>query len=92
MSRPTTVSPQPEATPPSRKYGIVSWVPTCRGRRRDRPEADELLTEAAGRVGGNTGAGPNDAYITATPGVLENAVLTTTMEEFKTLDVPVEIY
>ena len=54
--------------------------------------AGELLAKADDRVGGDAGVGPNDAYIAAMAEVLDDAVLTANVEDFKVLDVPVETY
>lgn len=54
--------------------------------------AGELLAQADDRVAGNAGVGSNDAYIAAMAEVLDDAVLTANVEDFKALAVPVETY
>jgi predicted nucleic acid-binding protein len=54
--------------------------------------AGELLAAADDHSGGEAGVGPNDAYIAAMADILDDAVLTTNVEDFEALDVPVETY
>lgn len=55
-------------------------------------KAGELLAAADDRVGGNAGVGPNDGYIAAMAEVLDDAVLTSNVEDFQALGVAVETY
>ena len=54
--------------------------------------AGELLAAADDRVGGDAGLGPNDAYIAAMAAILDDAVLTSDVDDFDALGVPVESY
>lgn len=54
--------------------------------------AGELLAAADDAVGGNAGVGANDAYIAAMADVLDDAVLTDNVDDFRSLGVPVESY
>ena len=54
--------------------------------------AGELLAGADDRAGANAGVGANDGYIAAMADVLDDAVLTDNVDDFKMLDVPVETY
>ena len=55
-------------------------------------KAGELLAMADDHVGGEAGVGPNDAYIAAMAAILDDAVLTDNVDDFKTLGVAVETY
>lgn len=54
--------------------------------------AGKLLAAADDSMGGDAGVGPNDAYIAAMADVLDDAVLTHNVDDFKVLGVPVETY
>lgn len=54
--------------------------------------AGELLAAADDTAGGNAGVGSNDAYIAAMASVIDDAVLTDNIDDFKTLGVPVKTY
>jgi len=54
--------------------------------------AGKLLATADDRVGGNAGVGPNDGYIAAMADALDDVVLTSNVEDFEALGVPVETY
>lgn len=54
--------------------------------------AGTLLAEADVAAGGDSGVGPNDAYIAAMADVLGDSVLTENVDDFEALGVPVETY
>lgn len=54
--------------------------------------AGTLLAEADDAGGGDSGVGPNDAYIAAMADVLGDSVLTENVEDFEALGIPVESY
>ena len=54
--------------------------------------AGGLLASADDAAGGNAGVGANDAYIAAMAEVLDDAVLTDNVSDFRSLGVPVESY
>lgn len=54
--------------------------------------AGTLLAEADDATGGESGVGPNDAYIAAMADVLDERVLTENVTDFETLGVAVETY
>jgi len=51
-----------------------------------------LLAEADDSSGGNSGVGPNDAYIAAMAEIMDDAVLTKNVSDFERLGVAVEEY
>lgn len=54
--------------------------------------AGRLLADADDRAGGDSGVGPNDAYVAAIGDVLNETVLTANVADFETLGVEVETY
>jgi predicted nucleic acid-binding protein len=54
--------------------------------------AAALLASADDEAGGDSGVGPQDAYIAAVADVFDDRVLTDNVEDFRTLGVPVEPY